>query len=58
MDTRNPNTTIKKMRIIIKKKFSLNISKSIYTLNVQKMKFSYITVKLIRNEQDKGRQMV
>nr|WP_255419643.1 hypothetical protein [Wolbachia endosymbiont of Litomosoides brasiliensis] len=42
------------MRIRIQEKFGLNVNKSIMRRNMQKMKFSHITLKLIHNEQDKG----
>ncbi|NUY39432.1 hypothetical protein GO684_01810 [Wolbachia endosymbiont of Litomosoides brasiliensis] len=47
---------MKEVKIRIQEKFGLNISKSTVYHDVQKMKFLYIALNQIHNEQDKGRQ--
>ncbi|WP_175938598.1 hypothetical protein [Wolbachia endosymbiont of Litomosoides brasiliensis] len=43
------------MRNKNREKFGLSVSKSIACLDMQKMKFSYITSRPVCNEQDEGR---
>jgi transposase len=51
----NPNITIKEVRIRIQEKFGLNVSKSTVHRNMRRMKFSYITPRLVHAGQDKGK---
>lgn len=53
---KNPNITIKEVRLKIQKEFALNISKSTVHSEVQKMKFSYITPRPVHHKQDKNKQ--
>ena len=53
---KNPNITIKEVRLKIEKEFGLNISKSTVHNEMQKMKFSYITPRPVHHKQDIKKQ--